>query len=313
MTDVNTQTVSEWQFTDPWLLAPHSATHPIGTSEELSLVLFISTLVILLVAEKWRPCLTVDASTVRHSYFTNLTTFLFNDLTLSLCQVPLLYVIAANHAGTGLLGNLGEGFAQGTAAFVLLDLTMYAWHVACHHCNALWLFHKVHHSDRSLNVTTALRYHVGELFLEIGVRSAFILMTGIKLETFFICQGVMMLFILLQHSNIRLPGENGLASVFIVPALHRRHHSTVRHEHDSNYGAVFSLWDRLFATLDQRQPSAIGLQDVGEQGFFDLLKAGLSSGARTTPEWPLFKPLIGQPVKTDSEFSESLLPEDNDA
>lgn len=284
MTDANIHPESGWQFTDSLLLAPHAATQSLGHTEELLLMLFIGTLIALLVAEKRRPCLTVDAATVRHSYFTNLATFLFNDVTLSLFQVPLLYAIAANHTGRGLLGGLGEGWTQGLAAFVLLDLTLYVWHVACHHNDTLWMFHKIHHSDRSMNVTTALRYHIGELFLEILVRSAFILVTGITLPTFFLCQGVMMLFILLQHSNIRLPGESGLSALFIVPSLHRLHHSALRAEHDNNYGAVFSLWDRWFATLDQRQPSEIGLQNVEEQGFFDLLKAGLTSGARIAPD-----------------------------
>jgi sterol desaturase/sphingolipid hydroxylase (fatty acid hydroxylase superfamily) len=154
-------------------------------------------------------------------------------------------------------------------------LALYGWHYLTHHVDALWVFHRVHHSDRVFNVTTGLRFHFGELFLEVLVRVAFIGLIGVSAPVVLVSQTVISIFVLFHHTNIRFRGEDMLSKLFIVPRLHRLHHSELRAEHDSNYGAVFSLWDRLFGTLQDKEPEAIGLAGVDEQHFVDLLRYGL--------------------------------------
>jgi sterol desaturase/sphingolipid hydroxylase (fatty acid hydroxylase superfamily) len=158
----------------------------------------------------------------------------------------------------------------------VLDVALYAWHYATHHHDKLWIFHKVHHSDRALNVTTGLRFHVGELFLEVLVRVAFIGVAGVSADWVLAAQAVVTLFVLFHHTNVTFPGEQALSRLFIVPRLHRLHHSELREEHDSNYGAVLSVWDRLFGTLKEREPRAIGLREVDEQALFDLVMYGFT-------------------------------------
>lgn len=214
---------------------------------------------------------------VKTSYLTNLSIFLFNDITLSILSVPTLYVVAQHLSGRGLLSGMDNGILKYLLTFVLLDLAMYAWHFATHHVNALWVFHKVHHSDRTLNVTTGLRFHMGELVLEVLVRVIFIALIGVDANVVLVGQTLITIFVLFHHTNVTFPAEGTLSKLFIVPSLHRVHHSVLRTEHDSNYGAVFSVWDRLFGTLKQQEPTAIGLDGVDEQRFFDLLRYGLTS------------------------------------
>ena len=267
---------------------------PFG-APELLFAAFLALLALLILAEKHRPARQPDRSIVRRSYTVNLGAFLFNDLFLSLCQAPMLYLIAARHSSHGLLSDSPQGPTKLVAALLLLDLTLFAWHWLCHHCDALWVFHKVHHSDLSVNVTTGLRYHLGELFLEVVVRSLFCVVAGVDFETLLLCQGLMSLFVLFHHGNLRLPGEAWLSYLLVTPRLHRVHHSALRGEHDSNYGAILSVWDRLFGVLRTGEPRAIGLQGVAEQGFFDLLKYGCTRKIAFKPEESMDK--MGSPLR----------------
>ncbi len=116
---------------------------------------------------------------------------------------------------------------------------------------------------------------MGELILEALVRVAFIGVVGVDAEAVLVNQAVISLFVLFHPTNVSFSGERLLSMVCIVPRLHRLHHSVLREEHDSNYYAVLSFWDRLFATLKERT-QAIGLQGVDEQGLLDLVR-GLAS------------------------------------
>ena len=247
-----------------------------GTDDLMALA-FLAFLGLCLALERRRPFLLPRLKLLKNSYFTNFCTFLFNDVTLSLLSIPSLYFIAQQFSGKGLLSGLENGPAKYLLSFLLLDLALYAWHYATHHVDALWTVHKVHHSDKAFNVTTGLRFHLGELILEALVRVAFIGVAGVDAEAVLVNQAVISLFVLFHHANVSFAGERLLSMLFIVPRLHRLHHSVLREEHDSNYGAVFSFWDRLFGTLKEQEPKAIGLQGVDEQGLLDLVKYGFTT------------------------------------
>lgn len=238
-------------------------------------IVFLVVLCLCIYLEAKRPVLVRRAQVLMKSYPVNLGTFFFNDFTASLLSLTSVYYLADAANGHGLLVNMENGPVKYLLCFVLLDLTLYAWHYVMHHCDALWTLHKVHHSDPNLNVTTGLRFHFGELLLEVIVRTAFILAMGISVEFLLISQAIMSLFILFHHTNTCLPGERLLSLVFIVPRLHRAHHSTLRIEHDSNYGAVFSVWDRMFGTLKEVEPEKIGLDGWDEPGFLGMVKSCL--------------------------------------
>lgn len=135
--------------------------------------------------------------------------------------------------------------------FALLDLSFYYWHLANHKISFLWRFHNVHHIDPDLDVSTAFRFHFGEVALSAGLRVLQIVLLGISPLTFATYEIVFQINTLLQHSNIRLPlvVERVLNKVLVTPRMHGVHHSHVWREDNSNYSVVFSWWDRIHRTL----------------------------------------------------------------
>ncbi len=131
-----------------------------------------------------------------------------------------------------------------------LDLTAYAWHQANHRNRFLWRFHSVHHSDRFFDASTAFRFHFGEIIFSIGIRASCVLVLGLPVLGILLFELIYGFFNVFEHGNIKmsLKLENILSKIFITPGLHRKHHSTKKFEMNSNYGTVFSIWDRLFGT-----------------------------------------------------------------
>lgn len=210
------------------------------------------------------------------SYVTNIATFVFNNSILSILSISSLLLFAEKYRPVGLLSIYCQPI-QVLLAFVLFDLSLYLWHKANHDFDCLWMFHKVHHSDKSMNVTTAFRVHLIEVILSTLIKAMFIIVTGIEVSVLIICESVTLIFIMFHHLNITFQTEKWLKWLFVVPSLHRVHHSSLRKEHDSNYGAVFSLWDRMFRTLNELTPVNIGLTNVKTLNFFELIKFGLIS------------------------------------
>ena len=89
-------------------------------------------------------------------------------------------------------------------------------------------------------------------------------------------EAIITFFTMLHHTNISFLGEQFLGRVIITPYLHRIHHSTQRHEHDRNYGAVLSIWDRLFGTLAELKPAGIGIKGNSPQDLINLIKFGFT-------------------------------------
>ncbi len=220
--------------------------------------------------------------TLRQSYKTNTATFVFNSVVLSLLSVSSLSLVASNFSQFGVL-NFMSPTGKAIMSFVLLDLTLYFWHRANHTFDWLWMFHKAHHSDLSMNVTTALRVHMMEAFLTTAVKSIFIVAAGVGATMVLVNELIITLFFIFHHSNLSFSGERLLGWLIVVPSLHRVHHSTVRAEHDNNYGAAFSFWDRLFGTLVQTIPDQIGLKDVPAQGFVQLFLSGFTRHSDQKP------------------------------
>ncbi|HEY3177617.1 MAG TPA: sterol desaturase family protein [Casimicrobiaceae bacterium] len=135
--------------------------------------------------------------------------------------------------------------------FVLMDLSFYYWHMANHKIRFLWRFHNVHHIDPDLDVSTAFRFHFGEVALSAIFRVVQIVLIGVTPLTFALYEIVFELNTLFHHSNVRLPLalERWLNKVLVTPRMHGIHHSDVRQENNANYSIVLSWWDRLHRTL----------------------------------------------------------------
>jgi sterol desaturase/sphingolipid hydroxylase (fatty acid hydroxylase superfamily) len=144
------------------------------------------------------------------------------------------------------------------ASFLLMDLTFYWWHLANHRIGFLWRFHKVHHIDPELDVSTGFRFHFGEVTMSAAFRVAQVLLIGISMPAFAVYELVFQANTLFHHSNLRLPIrlERILNKVLVTPRMHGIHHSQVRRETNSNYGVVFPWWDRVHRTLGLNIPQA---------------------------------------------------------
>ncbi|HEX8336525.1 MAG TPA: sterol desaturase family protein, partial [Pyrinomonadaceae bacterium] len=166
---------------------------------------------------------------------------------------------------------------EAAAAVVLLDYTLYLWHVLTHRSPRLWRFHVVHHIDLDLDATTALRFHFAELALSAPWRAAQILAIGVSPLALSVWQTLLMLSVLFHHSNVRLPValERKLNLLVVTPRMHGIHHSAVRAETDSNWSSGLTLWDRLHGTLRLDVPQA-GI-DIGVPAYRDPREVGLAS------------------------------------
>lgn len=238
-------------------------------------LLLFFVLLACLIREVRIPWRVFSRRSLARSYVSNITTFLFNDTVLSLLSLPSLFLLAQGFSGYGLLSRMPDGPWKWLISFVLLDFVMYLWHVANHQFEFLWRFHKVHHSDTTLNVTTGLRFHLGELILTVLVKACYILLIGVSAQLFIINEIILSSFVVFHHMNSSPRGERLFGTLFIMPRLHRLHHSTRRDEHDHNYGGALCLWDKLFGTFREGEPEAIGLRNVKDQGFWEMIRFGL--------------------------------------
>ena len=159
--------------------------------------------------------------------------------------------------------------AQLVVACLLMDLTFYWWHVANHRIPFLWRFHNVHHIDPDLDVSTAFRFHVGEVALSAGFRVAQVGVIGPSAWMFAIYELVFQANTAFHHSNVRLPiqFERLLNLCLVTPRMHAIHHSQVRDETNSNYSVVFPWWDRLHRTLGLNIPQSDLV--IGVPGYAD--------------------------------------------
>src|SRR5260370_17708463 len=141
-------------------------------------------------------------------------------------------------------------------SFLLMDLGFYYWHVANHRAPFLWRFHNVHHIDPDLDVSTAFRFHFGEIALSTGFTLLQFSLICPSALPFAVYQLVFQAEVLFHHSNVRLPlgAERLLNKVIVTPRMHGIHHSQIQRENNSHFGTVFPSLDRLHRTLGVNIP-----------------------------------------------------------
>lgn len=164
----------------------------------------------------------------------------------------------------GLANSLGySGLGMIVATLIVLDMFDYWWHRFNHRVSALWRFHKVHHVDTHVDVTTALRFHPGELFISFFVKLTWIAAWGPTLEAYVIFEIAVSLASQFHHSNIDFPRrwERILRLFIVTPRFHTSHHTVTRRTGDANFSTIFIVWDRLFGTY--REPDEEEMRELG--------------------------------------------------
>jgi sterol desaturase/sphingolipid hydroxylase (fatty acid hydroxylase superfamily) len=212
----------------------------------------------------------VPHARLRGSWVVNGGLWVLNGVVLGLVCGTCAFSVAdwAAQAHVGLLHwAAAPAWLATIGSIVVLDLVSYGWHRANHGVAALWRFHQVHHSDPSFTTSTGLRFHPGELLLSLPIRLCAVVLLGAPAVAVLAFEVVFTVANLVEHGDIDLPlrGERILERVCVTPALHRRHHTRVGPARDTNFGTIFSGWDRLFGTFTPNDSSA--LVDTGLPGL----------------------------------------------
>jgi sterol desaturase/sphingolipid hydroxylase (fatty acid hydroxylase superfamily) len=123
----------------------------------------------------------------------------------------------------------------------VMDFFLYVWHLLNHEVPLLWRFHRVHHSDLNMDVSTATRFHLGELAISALIKMGLIFFLGASLTGVVIFESAIVLCAQFHHSSLKVPKwfESVFWILFVPPSMHRIHHSVVIRERNTNYGTIF--------------------------------------------------------------------------
>jgi sterol desaturase/sphingolipid hydroxylase (fatty acid hydroxylase superfamily) len=184
----------------------------------------------------------------------NLTVAALSALSIQLAEKPVAGPLAEliERRRWGLVKQLRlPVWLEVPLAVVLLDYTLYLWHILTHHVPFLWRFHQVHHVDLDLDASTAVRFHFAEMVLSVPWRAVQIVVIGAAPLALSIWQTATLVEILFHHSDVELPieVERQLGRFLVTPRMHGIHHSMVPEETASNWSSGLTLWDRLHGTL----------------------------------------------------------------
>ena len=231
---------------------------------------------LLVAAERRRPLRSPRAKRAPRQA-RNLALTVLAGLTIAIAETPITVMLARRvvRRRLGLLQQVPlPAWAEIVGGVVLMDGAQWVWHYLTHAVPVLWRFHAVHHVDADMDASTATRFHPGELLLSVPFRAAQIRVLGISPRVLAAWQTLTTAQILFQHSNVRLPErlDRALAAVIVTPRMHGIHHSNRPEEQGSNWGTIFSLFDRALGLQRLDVPArsiTIGLRGLGDAPVLD--------------------------------------------
>jgi sterol desaturase/sphingolipid hydroxylase (fatty acid hydroxylase superfamily) len=231
--------------------------------------------------ETWRPLFGQAEGRLAHAG-RNLAVAILNTVLVGLLFGAAYAAVAGwtEDSQAGLLNNLGLPWpARLALGLVLLDGWMYLWHRANHAIPFLWRFHRMHHTDRHMDVTTATRFHIGEHAVSATLRLGLVPLLGLGVWHLLVYDALVAAVVHFHHADISLGGwDRWLRLLVVTPDMHKVHHSDRHEETDSNYATVLPVWDWLFGTFRMREDPgtiAFGLKEYtgpGWQGVAGMLK-----------------------------------------
>jgi sterol desaturase/sphingolipid hydroxylase (fatty acid hydroxylase superfamily) len=246
----------------------------------LPLVVTLVTVVVLEQVACARPALAALAPEKARHRAIGIVTLLASGTILTRLALPAGLTAVAVWAGStqfGLFSLVGlPRWVEVALAWVLLDLAIWAQHVAMHKTPVLWRLHRVHHGDTTMDVLTAFRFHPLELLVSLAWKAAVVVVLGAPVEAVVLFATGLSAAAMINHANIALPEklDQILSRVFATPAFHLIHHHPEQAWTDSHYGNVLSIWDHLAGLGGQGPdgPVQIGLDSqVVDNGPVALL------------------------------------------
>jgi sterol desaturase/sphingolipid hydroxylase (fatty acid hydroxylase superfamily) len=217
--------------------------------------------------------------------------------------LPLSNVIAGQWAQDRDIGLLHLVPMSAAAAFaitlVVRSFAAYLLHRLDHAVPLLWRIHRVHHCDTAVDVSTSFRAHPSALVIQAIWLAAVAILLGASVPALIVYEVLAGGFSLWSHANLRLPDgvEKTLRLLLITPQMHHVHHSAAREETDSNFGDVFSFWDRLCGTYRQLSAEELARTRIGLGPTFDPGAGSLFHQLRA--------PLAADPVVRQASPSEA--------
>jgi sterol desaturase/sphingolipid hydroxylase (fatty acid hydroxylase superfamily) len=249
--------------------------------------------------ETWRPFFGQREGRLRHAG-RNLAIALINTALLALVFGSATVTLAdwTERNESGLLNALNlPAPLRFVLALLLLDGWMYVWHRANHTIPLLWRFHRMHHSDRHMDVTTATRFHLGEHLGAAALRLGLIPLLGFSIWELVVYDTLVIAVTQFHHADILLGRwDRWLRLVIVTPNMHKVHHSDQQPETDSNYATVLSLWDRLAGTFRMRSnPGTLvfGLKEFADpawESWAGMWTTPLAGGGNATGPVPAGQP-----------------------
>jgi len=237
----------------------------INLMEQTQVLAAVIGLILLMLVEQAHPFFDFFRGSLKEKgkhFFANMALGLTNALLISVLFVGA-WLWASNWAYEQQFGILNWLQAAGMpvwghtlGAVLLMDLWMYLWHLMNHKVPVLWRFHRVHHADPTMHVTTASRLHTGEIILSSALRIGVIMIMGLYLWELLLYETIMFAVVQFHHADIALPErlDKALRLFIVTPAMHKVHHSRWQPETDSNYSSLFSFWDRIGKTFRLHNP-----------------------------------------------------------
>jgi len=218
----------------------------------------------------------LKTKTNRSRFFKNLAFGCINKLLLPICTSPLL-LLAIHLQPWHYTYSTNKWLAIIIFLNIaLLDLASYFYHRLTHRIKFLWKYHEIHHLDETLDATTGLRIHFGELFIGALFRAPVIIICSIPLESVLVFELIVSMNGIFHHTNIKLPkmADTLLSYIFVTPRWHATHHHAIPKDTNSNYGFIFIWWDFLFGTLNRAKRDndwIIGLKYSKDKSLLSLI------------------------------------------
>lgn len=242
---------------------------------ELRLYSFVVLILLFAGLEIICPRRAADANS-KYRRITNILLLSINFIAVYLL-VPLATFEAALIAAENKIGLLNlvslPLYANVILTIIIFDFLIYIQHVVFHKYNLFWRVHRIHHTDLEFDVTTGIRFHPIEIVISMFYKLAAVYLIGPVAFAIILYEIVLNAAALFDHSNILLNQkfDRILRTLFVTPDMHRIHHSVIRYETDSNYGNLFSIWDKVFKTY--RAVPEAGYDDmvIGLEQFRDPL------------------------------------------
>lgn len=219
----------------------------------LRTAIFFGVLLFFLVLELLAPY-RADTVSKTKRWFINLGMTGLNTLVLNLTlgAAPLLLAAYVTQHKIGVLHAFTAPYwLKALLVVMFLDFMLWTWHLLNHVVPILWRFHRVHHTDLNMDVSSATRFHIGELAISAVIKLALIYILGADVLMVLLFETLVVAAAQFHHSSVKVPVwfENIWYVLFVPPSMHRIHHSVKIKERDTNYGTIFSFWDRFMGTL----------------------------------------------------------------